>query len=478
VDQPPLAAVAAEAAQRAPSPAAVHALAAQLAEVLGPSQVSTVEAVRRTASTDFAHLSPLLPLALPDRPADVVAYPQSIDEIAIVVGLAHEFGVPVTPRGKGTGNYGQAAPLAGGLVVDLTRCDRVIEVGAGWVRAEAGATFVELEAAARARGQELVMAPTTVGSTIGGFLAGGAGGVGSIEHGWLWEGFVLALDVITCPPGRAPLAVPGGMCLPYLHAYGVTGVIATTTVRLAPAHTWVAVLASFPGPDRPAVEAGLAAMRLDPPPRLVSIDEPGLVRLYPHDDAMPTERISVRSIVDQSTVEPLRDIIEQHGGRVEAVRPKAAGYLTTLGFNHVTLRARQASPRWCHLQVSGPPLVTQPDAVRATLPGALLHLDGMRTHLDPVDPSAGRAFGGLLLSEFRDPATLYAGIERLRALGVRVVDPHTWLLGGPSLPAIQAIAFRNDPDGLLNPGKLPPPQDHADHELRGVDTPSRRKLSS
>jgi FAD/FMN-containing dehydrogenase len=393
---------------------------------------------------------------LPDRPADVVAYPQSVDEIATVVGLAHEYGVPVTPRGKGTGNYGQAAPLAAGLVVDLTRCDRVIDVGVGWVRAEAGATFVELEAAARQRGQELAMAPTTVGSTIGGFLAGGAGGVGSIEHGWLWEGFVLALDVITCPPGRAPLAVPGGLCLPYLHAYGVTGVIATTTVRLAPARAWVAVLASFPGPDGPAIAAGLEAMQLDPPPRLVSIDEPGLVRLYPRDDAMPTDRFSVRSIVDQSVVDDLRVIVEQHGGRIEAVRPKAAAYLTTLGFNHVTLRARQMSPRWCHLQVSGLPLVAQPDAVRATLPGALLHLDGMRTHLNPADPPAGRAFGGLLLSEFRNPATLYHGIERLRALGVEVIDPHTWLLGGPGLPAIRATASRNDPDGLLNPGKLPP----------------------
>lgn len=457
MDRPPLAAVAADAARRAPSADAVQTLATALTRALGHSQVSTVEAVRRAASTDFAHLSPVLPSVLPGRPADIVAYPQSLDEIASVIALAHEHGVPVTPRGKGTGNYGQAAPLAAGLVVDLTRCDRVIEVGSGWVRVEAGATFVEIEAAARRRGQELAMAPTTVGSTIGGFLAGGAGGVGSIEHGWLWEGFVLALDVITCPPGRAPLTVPGGMCLPYLHAYGVTGIIATATVRLGPARDWVAVLSSFPaGAAAMAAKAGLAAMRLDPPPRLVSLDEPGLVRLYPADQAMPPGRFSLRSIVDRSVVDAFRGVVADHDGRVEAVRPAAAAYLTTLGFNHVTLRARQADSRWCHLQVSGPPLVTQPDDVRAALPGALLHLDGMRIRADPADPRAGRTYGGLLLSEFRDAETLYAGIARLREIGVGVYDPHSWLLGGPALPGIRAAAARNDPDGLLNPGKLPP----------------------
>ncbi len=470
--QPPLVEAARSAADRAPDPAAVEALTADLVTALGPTRVSTVEAARRAASTDFAHLSPLLPPALPQRPADIVAFLHTVDEIVTAVGLAQHHRVPITPRGRGTGNYGQAVPLARGLVLDLTRLDRILEVGDGWIQAEAGATFVALEAAARRQGQEIAMMPTTLGSTIGGFLAGGAGGVGSIEHGWLWDGFALALDVVTCTGGldsvrsavhggkaeSLPLTVVRGAdCLPYLHAYGVTGIIATATLRLTPARDRVAVLASFPdGAWLQAGACGLELLRLDPPPRLVSLDEPDLVTTYPTDPAMPAGQISLRAIVDTETVESVHAIVSGHGGRVEAERADGAAYVTSLGFNHVTLRARKARPDLCHLQVSGDALLTNAEQVRAALPGAMLHLDGLRTFVDAADPARGRGFGGLLLSRFTDAETLYAGISRLEELGVHVVDPHSWLLGGPGLPGIAAVAAANDPTGLLNPGKLPP----------------------
>lgn len=190
-------------------------------------------------------------------------------------------------------------------------------------------------------------------------------------------------------------------------------------------------------------------MRLDPPPRLVSVDDAALVATYPQDPAMPAHRIGLRAAVDMSTVEEAVAAVTAAGARVEEVRPDAVGYLTSFAFNHATLRAKRARPGLCHLQVGGDALVHRDDEVRAVLPGGMLHLDGMR------DPRGGPGFGGLLLSEFAGAETLYSGIDRLRELGVAVVDPHTWLLGGPALPVIREIAARNDPDGLLNPGKLP-----------------------
>jgi hypothetical protein len=181
-----------------------------------------------------------------------------------------------------------------------------------------------------------------------------------------------------------------------------------------------------------------------------------LVATYPADDAMPAGRHSLRAIVDADTVDAVTKAVARYAGRMEAVRPDGAAYLTSLGFNHVTLRARKVRPELCHLQVSGEALLSRADDVRAALPGAMLHLDGLRLYVDPTDPARGRHFGGLLLAPFHDADSLYAGVGRLQQLGVHVVDPHTWLLGGPALPGIRASAAANDPLGLLNPGKLPP----------------------
>jgi FAD/FMN-containing dehydrogenase len=424
---------------RAPERSTADTLAARLRDRLGSDRVSVEVAARRAASADYAFLSPVLAGALPTSFADVVAYPRSMDELTAAVELAVCLDVPIVPRGKGTGNYGQAVPLAAGLVIDMSGMDSVLSLGDGWIRAEAGATFVALEAAARRAGQELAMVPTTIGSTIGGFLAGGAGGIGSIEHGWLWDGFVAELAVVT-PAGM--VSVRGQQCLPYLHAYGVTGIIAAVTVKLAPWRERVGVVVSYDTFDA-AVAAGKSLLALESAPRMVSIDDPSLVALYAAQEWLPHGRYSLRALVDHGFE---ASSLASGGGRVELVSQEATGHLCTLAFNHVTLRAKKVRPELCHLQVGGAALVGSADAVRSALPGGLLHLDGL----------SRQGFGGLLLSEFRDTATLYEGIARLRALGVTVVDPHTWLLGGPALPDIRATAQANDPKGLLNPGKLPP----------------------
>src|SRR5262245_22574996 len=199
----------------AAGPAGLAGLADRLEEVLGTDAVSVDADRRRTASRDYAWMSPVLKAKLPDRVADVVVSPADTTGVARALAVAYECRVPVTPRGKGTGNYGQAVPLAGGIVVDADRRDRVLSVGTGWVRAEAGASFVRLEAAARATGQELAMFPSTVTSALGGFLAGGAGGSGSIAHGFLWDGFVLEAEVLGCWDRPEPRRVTGAGVLPF-----------------------------------------------------------------------------------------------------------------------------------------------------------------------------------------------------------------------------------------------------------------------
>ncbi|HEY0375154.1 MAG TPA: FAD-binding protein, partial [Amnibacterium sp.] len=180
----------------APAPEALGDLADELRELLGERNVSTEARIRERSSVDGARLSPILTAQLPLGLADIVAFPTSAEQIAQSVAAAVRHGVPITPRGKGTGNYGQGIPMAGGLVLDVSRARAIVELGDGFVTAEAGAPMVVLEQAAWNAGQALWMYPSTAHSSIGGFLSGGSGGTGTIEHGSNDRGFVLALDVV------------------------------------------------------------------------------------------------------------------------------------------------------------------------------------------------------------------------------------------------------------------------------------------
>ena len=135
-----------------------------------------------------------------------------------------------------------------------------------------------------------------------------------------------------------------------------------------------------------------------------------------------------------------------------AVDPAALATLASSVYNHATLRAKRVDPDLCSLQVRGWALVEHGAEVRAALPGVRLHLDANapRQH--------GKGYSGILLSTWVDRPTLAAGIDRLRALGVQVISPHTWVLGGHgNVERLQTVIPVVDPDGLLNPGKLPAP---------------------
>jgi len=431
-------------------PAALDDLAAELTELFGAAAVARDEATRLTASADWAHMSPVLNPMLPGGVADLVVRPPDADGIAAAVGAAHRHRVPVTVRGQGTGNYGQGIPLFGGLVLDTSRATKVLAVEDGWITAEAGASFVLMEKAALATGQELAIMPSTVGSTIGGFIAGGAGGTGSIANGAIWDGYIRSLRVVPCTDNATPVDVGYPDNIAQSHAYGVSGVIATATVALRPARQWTALFASFPELDG-AVAAGLDLFDLEPTPRLLSLDEAGVVATYrPADPAMPADRLSVRGIVTVDSVDAATVIVERHGGRVEAVRPKGPALVTSLSYNHTTYRVRKVRPELTHLQCAGPGLTGRRAEVAAIAPESLIHLEGF------FQPATGRAdWASMLFLRFDDVDSLYQRMARLAEVEVYVNDPHTWVLHY-NLDLIRAAAARFDPDGLLNPGKLPP----------------------
>src|SRR5260370_40899953 len=109
-------------------------------------------------------------------------------------------GIPVTVRGAGTGNYGQCVPLEGGIVLDLSLMDKLEEITQDGVAVcQPGLRLGALETEARRMGWELRMYPSTlVKASVGGFLGGGSGGIGSVTHGGLRDfDTVPAFEVVT-----------------------------------------------------------------------------------------------------------------------------------------------------------------------------------------------------------------------------------------------------------------------------------------
>lgn len=415
---------------------------------LGPDGFSVDPRKRQTASRDRYELSPVLRDRLPVTVADVVVWPRTTADIEGLLGTAYELRIPVTPRGKGTGNYGQAVPLHEGVVLDTSRMGRVHDIGDGWIEADAGARIFDLERRARATGQELALMPSTVGSTIGGFIAGGSGGAGSIEHGWIWDGFMHELSVVPCVERALAQEIGQGESRPFAHSYGTTGVISRVVVRLVPAKQRVAVFAAFPDIEH-ATEVGRAIMDSDEPPRLLSIDGAAISSILARSQpGFDPAKVSLRALVTREQAMRVTQLVTAAGGAVIETREKGDAALLSLAFNHVTERVLDVTQGFCHLQVSGPGLPTVQTAAADDIPGLMTHLDGFRLNGRPE-------FVGILFHRYTGPPS----IERVKRLlvehQVRVNDPHVWQLQ-KDLEVYREAAATMDPCALLNPGKLPP----------------------
>ncbi|MBT2497874.1 FAD-binding oxidoreductase [Agromyces sp. ISL-38] len=423
-------------------------LAATLTELLGERGVSVDLATRERASVDGCKLSPVISAKLPLGLADIVAYPTSAQQIAQVVAAAVRHGVPITPRGKGTGNYGQGIPMSGGLVLDMSRARTIVEVGDGFVTADAGAVLAMIENQAWSAGQQLLLYPSTAQSTLGGFLSGGSGGTGSIAHGVIAGGpFVVALDVVHATSDAELVHFEGEAAQPYLHNYGTAGIIARATVRLEPLQEWRAFYASFDD-----FSQALSIIRqvgdLEPTPRLVSADLPTLADALPSNAGIPKGRASLRAILDARAVAAAAALVESVGGVVEDVRDGAQEVmrLSMISYNHPIEWLQKAYPgTYFHVEVGGDALVERIDEVHAVYAGGMLHIEAQK----------GRPIG-MLAGEYESEEAVVAGFATLAELGVNTHNPHQWYVD-VEIERTRELKAETDPQALLNPGKLPAP---------------------
>src|SRR3984893_15843667 len=159
-----------------------HTLASLVAD-LGDIPTVTDPKIVRRRSRDFFWYSPILNEQLDGKSADLIVAPRDEAEVVRAAAACARRRVPLTVRAGGTGNYGQAVPLEGGVLLDVTALAAVEWTKPGVMRVGVGAKMNAMDAQLQPSGWELRMHPSTKRTaTIGGFVDGGAGGIGSGDY--------------------------------------------------------------------------------------------------------------------------------------------------------------------------------------------------------------------------------------------------------------------------------------------------------
>lgn len=178
--------------------------------------------------------------ALDKAVPDFVVFPETTAEVAAVVRLANQHGVPFMPRGAGTGLSGGAVPIEGGIVVSFVRMKQILDIDLPNLRATVQPGVVNLDVTQAVSGKGFYYVPdpsSQKACTIGGNIAENSGGPHCLAYG-VTSNHTIALEVVL-PDGEIvdlglPTADPPGYDLTGLMvgSEGTLGLVTKALVRL------------------------------------------------------------------------------------------------------------------------------------------------------------------------------------------------------------------------------------------------------
>jgi FAD/FMN-containing dehydrogenase len=439
-------------------------LAAGLVSVVGDAErVITQPQVVERLSRDFYWYSPVLKAQLDDKRADVVVQPVSVEEIRAVMRHCFEHGVPVTVRGAGTGNYGQAVPLQGGVVLDLARMDKLLEITPDGVAVcEPGVKLGALETKAREQGWELRCYPSTVAkASVGGFLGGGSGGIGSVKHGGLRDfQTVRAIEVVTMEAEPRVLLHEGEAVHEIMHSWGTNGVITKIWLALTPAVAWAQVALNFKSFAAAFDFSEAVAKDAAWDKRLITVFEWPIPSFFgPVKHLALQGETSIFLMIAESQREALVAAAENAGATVMLAEAwpglRSQPLLSDYTWNHTTLWAMKADPEYTYLQCGFDTNTARDQFANLKAKYGddfLFHLEWMKNGEGVMIP------GSIPLVRYTTEARLNEMIDYCREIGVGVANPHiNNVEGGGRYRAdnVQLLAkYKYDAKGLMNPGKM------------------------
>ena len=421
----------------------------------------------------------------PHRP-DVVVYPTTTAEVAAVLALADARGVAVTPFGAGSSLEGHVIPLEGGISLDLTRMDRILDLSPADLTAtvQAGVTRTALELAAAEHGLFFPVDPGA-DATLGGMAATNAAGTTTVRYGKMRPN-VLALEAVLAggrvvrAGSRAPKTSAGYDLLGLLiGSEGTLGVITELTLRLQGIPERAVVLRlSFSELDAACraataiVAAGAGVTRVE----LLDAWTIGAINAYQGTDFTAGPSLFVEAAGSEATVasdlELVRAIAETEGATDVVAEGDPTARTRLWAARHASAYASRAAVPGKQTRSTDicVPLSELPGAVafarrevdrRGLVAGIVGHAgDGnvhLSLHVDPDDPVEVSSSDELVEALVEDALARGGTCSGEHGIGLGKVGAlereH-----GDLVPLMRGIKALFDPNGIMNPGKVLPPE--------------------
>ncbi len=413
-------------------------------------------------SKDYFWYSPILSEVFENKTGDMVVIPSNQEEVIKVAAAVAKYKIPLTLRGGGTGNYGQCVPLEGGVIMIMTKLDSILQFNEKSVKTEAGIRISRLDDACREKGLELLMYPSTrQTATIGGFLAGGSGGCGSLRNGMLRDpGNISYLKVVTIEPKPKIIELHDEEIQKVQHAYGTNGIVLEMELALSKSKDWIHCAALFDGYDK-ALRFAMAAQEKSLDCYLLTVVERRFSEFYHKlSDRFPSDRDAVFSMVAPEEFEEFEKFVISQKGSIsfsykeEDLRPNGLQPAYEFGWNHTTLQALKMDKSWTYLQVAYP----QPFDPNLVMKQMERYGEEIYWHHEMARMGGHVQIFALPLVKSKGREKMYELIDELESKDhCTIYDPHAYTIEDGGMKEIDnnQIEFKKlaDPYGLMNPGK-------------------------
>ncbi len=410
-------------------------------------------------SRDFYNYSPVLQKKLDSCFADVVVRPKNIESLLAVSKICWDLSIPLTTRGGGTGNYGQAVPLEKGVILQMNYFNKLEKYypDSGFVKVQSGCLMGDLNKELGKYGRELRLFPSTwKTASIGGFIAGGSGGIGSIKWGFLRDpGNLIGLEAVNVNLNPKLMKLNTEESEPLNHAYGTNGIITSLIISTDVKQDWYSIVIDcedFQNAINIIKLCTSAAIEL----KLGAILEDEIV------DKMPSwfkRKNLCHKLLIQSNlggVKTIEMICKKNKLNFENLgrEDELDHGISDLVWNHTTLQMRAKDKNWTYLQM----LLPLNEEFKLIKSLRDKYGKELLWHLEAVSQQGIPRLAALPLLKWNDEKQLNEIMEYCRSLGAIIFNPHVLTVEGGGLGVTDADQVKAkqiyDPKGLLNPGKL------------------------